>query len=691
MPHATLRDLKLRSQYRTNPLDHGSVVGDFYIPVLEVARKYDRLAGFFSSASLALAAKGIAALIATGGHMRLICSPNLSAADLEVLRSASSSGGAERIAKEYWGRFFLPNEDQIQKDHLAALGWMLDHGFLDIKFAVVRNGIEGTAQNVLCHPKVGIVEDRAGNRLSFSGSNNETVGGWAANQEEFKVFQEWMPGQEGYYRTDRDYFESYWSDTCPGVMCLDLPEAFRSGLVNASREFDREAFLARHYTREVKRTRVWHDLSLRDYQVDAVGKWIDNGYALLFEMATGTGKTRTAIACLNKVMERERSGIVVVAAPRVALCDQWRREMSGRLIEDVVTLTANSDNSDWRKTLDRIVAGLRLGTRLSKWVVVFTSHVTAASKDFVSLVRRCPDRTCRILIADETHALGAADLRKALLDSFRYRIGLSATPERLFDEAGSKLIRDYFGGASFVFGLGDAIIHQCVSSYRYYPIVTPLSVDERLAYDQLTERITKLGQIIRNEYDPEAQARLEKALRDRAHIVEAAESKIPALRKLLGSEEGLFEKNVIAFTCSRNIEDVIRVFADEMKIVRRFTYLESDRQVREEILRQFGEGGCAALVAMKCLDEGIDIPSASVAILVSSTTNPREYIQRIGRVLRKSPEKQFARVYDFIVSLDAGGSLLLERDLKRAFYVAEFAENASEVLDVLYGKDGVAT
>lgn len=689
MRHATLKELELKSQYRTNPLDRGSVVGSFYIPVLETAVQYDRLSGFFSSSSLALAAKGVAALIANGGKMRLICSPRLSPNDIAAFKAMVTSTWNPIMGEACLNRAFSPTESQIEKDHLGALGWMLKNQRLEVMLAVVLDEEGRVSTSTLFHPKVGLVTDSVGDEISFSGSNNETVSGWADNQEEFKVFKSWEPGQYPYFQNDRYDFEQYWRNNVDGVSCFDLPTAFEKRLIQASEGFDREEFLAKYYIGEQRRRSVWKSLNLRDYQSEAIDKWVKSDYALLFEMATGSGKTRTAIGCINVLMAKERTGCIVVTAPRIALCEQWRRELDGRLCEASVVVVANSDNQAWRTELGRAIARLSLRTSPTRWLIVLTSHLTAAGENFRHLIDGLSKKVPLMLVSDETHALGAEYLQHALMPSYRYRVGLSATPERMFDDVGTRLITGYFGNAKYVFSLGDAIRHRNVSTYRYYPIVTPLSPEERNEYDRLTDRISKLTKMLENEYDPEVKQRLEQALRNRAQIVMAAESKLSALRELLQKGDGAFDRDVIAFTCDQNLEQVIRVFTEEMKTTRRFTYRESDPAVRQEILEEFACGSFAALVAMKCLDEGIDIPTAETAILVSSTTNPREYIQRIGRVLRKSPNKRFARVYDFIVSIDTDGKEILERDLKRALYVAEYAENASDAFDVLYLRKGV--
>lgn len=678
MSNATLMDLDLKHQYRTNPLEPEGVVGDFYIPVLSVAKSYDRLSGFFSSASFSLAARGVAALIANGGRMRLVCSPRLSERDASVLESFAE-GRHEQMLTQYWIQHFTPDESSIERDHLAAFGWMLQNGILEIKLAIPKRCDEIS----MCHPKIGIVEDFCGNAISFSGSNNETASGWAVNQEEFKVFN--ADEQYDYYQNDRVCFDAYWDDMMPGVKCLDLPQAFKDRLIEKSVEFNRETYIARHYVEKAKTCAVWKKLSLRSYQNEALETWKENGYRLMLEMATGSGKTRTAIGCMNKMMEVEERGCVIVAAPRISLCEQWRRETNGIVLKSATEITACSSNPKWGDDFARFLSRLSLGTSTRRFVIVYASHATASSDRFVELVKRCAREMPLMLVADEAHGLGAHKFRHALYENAKYRVGLSATPSRLFDAVGTELLMDYFGGKSFVFSIGDALRAGFVSPYRYHPLVVIFSEAEQSEYEALTEKIQKLRLVYEHDQDPDVYEKLEKAMRDRALLIASAEGKIPLLRKMVQDNELGMRSFAIAFGSPRNIDAIVSVYNEEGIVARRYTSKE-DLAVRADLLRQFASGDCPVLVAMKCLDEGVDVPAARCAVIVSSTVNPREYIQRIGRVIRKCPGKIHAEIYDFLVSERGPGRHIIERDLVRGRYIAQFADNATEALDVLYNQ-----
>ena len=675
------RDISIVTRYQTFGEGDNSVLDGFYVPVLQVARRYDRLSGFFSSASFALAAKGLAALISHGGTMRMVCSPILSPADSSALEDPEVC--LDEFSARYFAQHFAPTEDAIHKDHVAALAWLLKEGRLEIKLAVVIDEAGRIKPEALFHPKVGILMDADGDELSFSGSNNETASGWTTNQEEFKVFKSWEPGQRDFYFGDKTSFKQYWENRVKNVRCMDLPAAFREQLVKRSFDFSKEDYVRRHYESRQRNRLAWQRLNLFDYQKSAVEKWVANGKRLLFEMATGAGKTRCAIGCVNRFIEEDpsRAVCVVIAVPTNDLCAQWERELVGTIVSDYTCVVANSrpGHEDWRADLTKLCSRFSLGTTSRRVVIVVTTHSTACSADFIEIVGHLTSYARLFIIGDEVHGMGAREHKRALQEAYEARLGLSATPERMFDQAGTRYIREFFGDDSYEFSLQDALDAVRVSKYFYYPVIVPLTPDERLRYDDLSERIQKLGRL--TDSNPDAEEKMKRLLIERALVIEAASEKLPALKKLIEDNKDEWRDHVLVFCCHKNLTDCQMAFIESGMTVSRFTFHEKDR---ERILKKFATGGFSALLAMKCLDEGIDIPDAHVAILVSSSTNPREYIQRIGRVIRKAPGKEYAKIYDFLVSPSSEMDDIVLRDFERARYVAKSALNSFEATEKLF-------
>ena len=283
---------------------------DFYEPVLAKAVLYDRIAGFFTSTSLAVAARGMAQFIQNGGVMRLITSPILSSEDYSVIEKVVNN--ADDISATDLGLDLDHIESTLLKDHVKALGWLLSQGRMEIKLAVVVDdkGVPLTRENLfsigLFHQKVGILTDAEENHLSFSGSINETASAWTHNDEEFKVFKDWEESAE-YYQRDREKFDELWAGKKKNICLISLPKAIKEELINFSRDFDIETVSARKYIERKRSTASPFELdgiSLFYYQKEALAKWRNSGFAMLFEMATGTGKTRTAIAGMNYIMHQ---------------------------------------------------------------------------------------------------------------------------------------------------------------------------------------------------------------------------------------------------------------------------------------------------------------------------------------------------------------------------------------------------
>ena len=299
----TFRDLDIKRSYES---DSANLIESFYEPVLSCAVKYFRLAGFFSSSSLAVAARGMAQFIKNDGHFLLVCNPLLSKEDAETL-SQSPDTLPQTISID------LNNlTDEIEKNHVKALGWMLANGTLEIKLAVVfdSEGHAVSSENIskygIFHQKVGILFDKEDNRISFSGSVNESATAWLKNDEEFKVFRSW-DGTREFVDSDLKRFQSYWCNNKTKTKVFDIPEAIKAELIQYSHDFDIEKLTVKKYlsTKSAERTdEPQNTISLFSYQQEAVNKWIANDYRLLFEMATGTGKTRTAIACLAHLLSK---------------------------------------------------------------------------------------------------------------------------------------------------------------------------------------------------------------------------------------------------------------------------------------------------------------------------------------------------------------------------------------------------
>ena len=695
------KDIDIQACYESGTSD---IVEDFYEPVLMASVSYDRIAGFFSSAALAIASRGLYGFIKNRGKMRLVTSPILSGEDAEIIRKVTES--PEKLTDIDLGINLTNICNEFVDNHVKALGWMLREGLLEMRLAVITNNnrpctVEEINKSGLFHQKVGILRDVDGNELSFSGSINETASAWINNDEEFKVFKAWDDSRE-YYQKDQSRFEEIWNGQRQNLEVFDLPSAIKDKLIQRSSDFDIEKISIKQYRRSKANSFDFKNspISLFYYQANALNKWKDNTYRLLFEMATGTGKTRTAVAGISRILATSKRVVVIISTPQNTLSKQWKEN-------EVEPLGVHFDRSeiidgtvkDWKSKLSSIL--LDNATGFADHCVIYTTHSTASSEKFTStMLRDLSKDSITLFVGDEVHWLGARKLRRALLSRYNFRIGLSATPSRWFDDEGSQYLVDYFGGKNFVVSILDARTEinpitgkHFLVNYYYHISKVGLNAEETAEYKNITQQMLRLASKI--EADPEAEERYERLLEQRANIIKNADEKYNILDKLLDelNAKGRIE-NLIIFVSPQQINNVMETLVQKKIIFHKLTESEGTRREkkydglseREFIIKRFKSGDYQVLVAIKCLDEGIDIPSADTGILMASSTNPREYVQRIGRIVRQGANKTFAHLYDMCVgkvdTLDDDEQKLENKiKQKEIIRLTEIANNAINVTD----------
>lgn len=704
-----LRDLNLKHSYDSG---YDDLLWDFYIPVLSKANSYDRIAGFFSSSVLALAARGMGQFIKNNGTMRLVTCPHLMPSDIRLLESSSKD------LKELLSDSFLKSMDEIEdsfaRDHVKALGWMLANKRLDIRIAVLKKDGRILSKKEIedagiMHQKVGILYDQNGDVLTFSGSLNESASGWLHNTEEFKVFCGWED-TVGYYKDDIKRFDTFWSRSRSDVEIYTLPEAVKERLIIESKDFEPSVLDVKRYPRKNPVTEAPAEQKKTFepffYQKDAVEKWNRNERKLLFQMATGCGKTKTAETCMAMAAGDTKKLLMIVTTPQDTLSGQWQTDLeeNAGVVVDGIEYPIPSKYSyavkggtGWRIDLEKEIRKLKTG--LIPYLTVYVTHAIAHTEDFLALIRGSGERVTKFLIGDEVHGLGAKEMRSALSDMYDYRIGLSATPQRWFDDVGSDIIQKYFGDDSFEFTIEDALREHntftgktFLVNYRYHPEFVSLTDDEMAAYKKLTDKIVRLSASGSEDF----RTYLEMLRFERANIEKNAEGKYALLEKIL-DELGDEIDDTIIFVSPEQIDRVMQILKKRSIDAARFTKDQGTAPMekyggfseRQHIIKLFKEGTYKVLVAIKCLDEGIDIPSADTAIVMASSTNPREYVQRIGRIIRQAPGKTEANIYDMIIMPDydriseAGKEMEKRIFLKEMDRVKDLSRNAINNVQIL--------
>lgn len=701
----SFKSLDIKTSYESGV---GDIVQDFYEPVLTEAILYDRISGFFTSTSLAVAARGMCNFIKNGGVMRIITSPILSSDDVEIIEKLIEKKG--EIKSKELGLDLDALEDVFISDHVKAFGWLLSAGKIDVRLAILLGDDnkpvtkEKLLSAGLFHQKIGILTDLEGNHISFSGSINETASAWTKNDEEFKVFKEWEESSSYYYK-DRERFNTLWEGKKRNVVIVDLPHAVKNELIEYSKDFDADKISAKQYIeRKRKQTSPFEldGISLFYYQKEALDNWKKLGFSMLFEMATGTGKTRTAIAGFNYVKNNNTRTITVIACPQNALAKQWKEnEVASFNLKYDKEVIIDGTVPQWKSVLKDVC--LENGAGFADHCIIYTTHNTASSDSFVSILsNNVSPKTVLIFVGDEVHWLGAKTLRKALLPIYEYRIGLSATPSRWFDDAGTRLLEDYFGNNHYEFTMKDALAEinpitgkHFLVDYMYLVSRISLNEEEGQRYSEITEKMSKLYRM--RENDPEAAEAYDRLLQKRAEIIKNADNKFSILSNILDKmiEEEQLE-NLIIFVSPQQKRTVLEMLESKGVVHHQLTQEEGNiprkeyngLTERQHIIKLFKEKKYQALVAIKCLDEGIDIPTACRGILMSSSTNPREYVQRIGRIIRQDKNKKLAYLYDICV--ESSGSLsdeLQDIDAKiranERKRLQEIAANAINSIDAL--------
>jgi superfamily II DNA or RNA helicase len=679
----SFRDLNLLGSYDSGFGDF-DVVNNFYSPVLEQSQRYDRVAGYFSSKVFASAARGISGLVRNGGKMRLITSHAFTPTDTESFQEYfEGSKFSEDLVKDFIASYSELGSlsSTIARSHVAATCWMLREGYLEIK-VVVPNSADLTSMSPddfdKFHPKFGMFYDSNENIIAFSGSVNETLLAWKRNIENFDVYQSWVPGENKWIDPKISRFEKLWHGQVDGKWkTIDLPTAVKDKIIS---EFAPEDF-----PDDIEEFFTTNSAGLRDYQLEALDSWIDSNRCGILEMATGTGKTRTAKACINSTLELG-SLLTVVVVPYQHIGDQWEKELSEY---SPLLISGN-----WRKKLAEMHTSIALGRRKDLTLVVVKN--TASSSDFIAAIERMSGEFQNtLLVGDEVHWLGAQAFRGALIPAANFRLGLSATPERYFDEAGSDFLVDYFGGTVFQLSISDALKildesgNPILCPYDYHPNLVSLSGVELAEYRAWSAKIGKY-KAMRDKHDVEKL--LSDAYNKRAGIAKSAESKIPAVRKLLLELPKPLKQCLIYCADSTQLSEVA-VILHELKIdSQQITGDESTTasskwngmNEREFIIHNFAIGQLGVLLAIRCMDEGVDIPSARTGIILASSGNIKEFIQRRGRLMRPYPNKEKAVIYDFCVLPEndqdpISDTGLVQVELRRIATFAEDALNKDEV------------
>jgi len=676
----SLKDLPPKHTYSSLEVD---LVYDVIAPLLERSIQYDRGVGFFTSGWLKEVAKGLLSFVKHDGRARIITSPHLSEQDWKIIRAAESDRQDRLIVSTSIGKALKELEEKLEWDTLAALAWLIRDGVLEFRFAVPQRNLSGG----IFHSKLSIFIDPQGDGVALHGSQNDSLQA-SLNKESFSVFRSWDEGEK-WYREHCDRFNRTWDNRFDNLRVLRVPEAEKEIIIRHTEKLPRPypplTMPAVITPATSHGPSLKSSIILRDYQEESIAEWEKEGRRGIFEMATGTGKTITAISAAVNVFKAEGRLALVVLVPYKHLVDQWSDELREFGFHPIACYESMNV---WKQVVSSRIR--EFNARLISHLCLVSTHQTASMPHFMNVLTRL--HPPYLLLGDEIHELGASHYRKALTEQAPWRIGLSATPDRWYDEEGTKVLRDYFGKTVIKYELDRAIRERELTPYLYYPEKIDLNEEEIGEYLRLTKLIAQLS----NNAD-DTGAKVEGLLRRRADLIGRATGKIPHLlqifqqhRKASEAEGRKFQH--VLFYCNKGTHREILAAISGMGLrVHEFVHDVPLRR-RRKILEAFSNGEIDGLVAIRCLDQGVDVPATQRAYILASSTNPREFVQRRGRILRKSQGKQFAVVHDFLVgpwnTIESFGRelarTLLSRELPRFAEFSLDAENSQEARDAIW-------
>lgn len=614
-----LRSVDLKVRYSSSE----DIASAFFVPCIKASLQYDRAVGYFSSAFYLVVGMPIASFAERGGRIRVVCSPQLTPEDIEALRQGYREKGLSLALDRDLGEMA---DEPVAEAATRLLATMVSQRVLDIRVAF------RPAECGIFHDKVGIFTDQAGDRVSFSGSANETWAAWSGrgNFEGFHTHRSWV--ETDHVHQDVEYFERLWANHETGLEVVPFPEVTRERLIAKAHPDGVEAAqeeLERHLAKRPPRP------ALRRHQKDAVENWRKAGYRGLIEHATGSGKTITALSCLRLAAEQARPCLVVV--PTRVLLRQWRNEIRSFFGSDANLLLAGDMYNEWKSGS---VLRDHLSSSTAACPMVISTLDTASSPPFLERLEGIPG-IC--LVVDEVHRAGSPKRRQLLTLEAEWRLGLSATLEREGDPEGTRAIREYFGAVvPPVYTLAHAVRDGHLAQYRYFIHIVSLDDDERTQWQDQTTRIARLAA----QTGGEITERLRQLLIARARIVRNARRKVTVASNVL--EHHYRDGDAWLVYCD-NAQQVRAVRAAcEGRGIRTQEYHTQMAGDGSAVLEEFSRDG-GILVAINCLDEGVDIPRISHALILASSTTRRQFIQRRGRVLRKHESKHRATIHDLVV------------------------------------------
>jgi len=690
----SFKNINLKSTYNS---EDDSLLNDFYIPCLKEAVSYDRAVGFFSASMLTYAAQGLSKFASNNGNMRLIIGHQVEDDEFEAIKKGENLKETyERLGIEY-EKVIKEVSSNIFTCRLELLSWLVATNRLKIKFAIRRKG--------MYHEKIGIFKDEVGNKIVFQGSANESKMALLPdfNFESISVYPSWK--EEVYQDYGLNYearFERLWNNKTKKTVVVDVPSSIYTKLArvydsvtppsvsNEVEIFDELSGdgLKGSLLPQLPKILGSIDYQLKPHQKTALANWKANDFNGILALATGAGKTITALHAATQLANHQGHLAIVVAVPYQNLADQWCEVME---LFSMTAIRCYMSRADWQLELATAIADFNLN-QTKPFIAIVVVNKTLSGETFQQEIKSIEPNNL-LFIGDECHHHSGKNIYNKLPKA-RFRIGLSATPWSNKEVERAAVLTKFYGGIIAEYSIANALEDNVLTPYKYYIHKFHLTIDETEEYQKLSSEIGKMI-AIREQGGSINDKVLTALFMKRARLIGSANNKFESLNEIL--KKAKVEKHTL-FYCGdgsvveestgdmlgelavRDIKRVASILHSNNWKSSKFTADESLKE-RRNIIDNFKIGCIDAMVSIRVLDEGIDIPVCKQAFLLASSRNERQFIQRRGRILRKSIGKEFSVIHDFIVlpcegiPLDDSLQNLVNSELDRIYEFSHVAIN----------------
>jgi superfamily II DNA or RNA helicase len=695
---------------------------EFYLDSLCNSNSFDLLLGYFSSSAINLLSIGFAKFIHSGGKVRMVVNTFLSENDKNAIIEGQNN--YENTLIDFTDLSELRKSlDDYGIHFFECISWLIANKKIEIKVIKPKEG------NGIAHYKSGIFKDGE-TSVGFNASCNFTYYGLLENLESLECYVEDEDKRSNdFITTKTKTFEDIFEQRDDNIEYLN-PHELESQVLSEFGKIklediilkekqllkkpDKKKFKNPNTLKSLNNalnelTKLEISLKLpkfrwdegpREYQKEAYANWVINNYKGIFAMATGTGKTVTSLNCLLNEYYKTNYYKAVIVVPTIALVKQWKEECLKFNFKNVIEI---SSQNKWPDKVSFINSASNI---MDISFIVIVTYSSFYRNKFQNHFKKLPSET--ILIADEAHNLGSPKVSKVLLNiHLEKRIGLSATINRKYDESGNEVIKSFFNDKApftYSYSMEEAIKNKVLCSYKYLPHIVRLEEDELNEYKLISKKLNKFFNFKTGTYI--SSSAVEVLLNTRKQIIHKAKNKLQVFTQILKAE--FSKRGNVNYTLvyvpegiEPNYEDLDESIENESEIklideytravsrinssiiVKQYTAKTKDR---ERIIKEFKNGEINVLTSMKCLDEGVDIPRSELAIFCSSTGNPRQFIQRRGRVLRTHEDKSFATIHDLVVvpeinSSDANFEMEKRIVLNELQRVVDFSRLAMNKID----------